>query len=144
MNWDYEYDVVVVGSGNGALTSALCAHDGGAKTLVIEKSDQFGGTSATSGGGVWIPNNRYAKAENVDDSDQDARDYIHSVSPKEKIKEDLIETYIAEGPRMINYLHENSKVKYRNLPHYPDIFQIIQEVKEEIDLWNQRLLVELN
>ena len=37
MNWDYEYDVVVVGSGNGALTSALCAHDGGAKTLVIEK-----------------------------------------------------------------------------------------------------------
>ena len=122
MNWDYEYDVVVVGSGNGALTSALCAHDGGAKTLVIEKSDQFGGTSATSGGGVWIPNNRYAKAENVDDSDQDARDYIDSVSPKGKIKEDLIETYIAEGPRMINYLHENSKVKYRNLPHYPDYF----------------------
>ena len=122
MNWDYEYDVVVVGSGNGALTSALCAHDGGAKTLVIEKSDQFGGTSATSGGGVWIPNNRYAKAENVDDSDQDARDYINSVSPKGKINEDLIETYIIEGPRMIDYLHENSKVKYRNLPHYPDYF----------------------
>ena len=122
MNWDYEYDVVVVGSGNGALTSALCAHDGGAKTLVIEKSDQFGGTSATSGGGVWIPNNRYAKAENVDDSDQDARDYINSVSPKGKINEDLIETYIIEGPRMIDYLHENSIVKYRNLPYYPDYF----------------------
>ena len=76
MKWDYEFEVVVVGSGNGALTSALCSHDGGVKTLVIEKSDQYGGTSATSGGGVWIPNNRYAKAENVDDSDQDARDYI--------------------------------------------------------------------
>ena len=63
MEWDYEFDVVVVGSGNGALTAALCSHDGGAKTLVIEKSSQFGGTSATSGGGVWIPNNRYAKAE---------------------------------------------------------------------------------
>ena len=37
MKWDYEFDVVVVGSGNGALTSALCSHDGGAKTLVIEK-----------------------------------------------------------------------------------------------------------
>ena len=58
MEWNYEYDVVVVGSGNGALTAALCSHDGGAKTLVIEKSSQFGGTSATSGGGVWIPNNR--------------------------------------------------------------------------------------
>ena len=48
MHWDYTFDVVVVGSGNGALTAALCSHDGGAKTLVIEKSDQFGGTSATS------------------------------------------------------------------------------------------------
>ena len=59
-NYDHEYDVIVVGSGNGALTSAICSHDGGAKVLVIEKSNQFGGTSATSGGGVWIPNNRYA------------------------------------------------------------------------------------
>ena len=122
MDWDYEFDVVVVGSGNGALTAALCSHDGGAKTLVIEKSSQFGGTSATSGGGVWIPNNRYAKAENVDDSDQDARNYINSVSPEGMIKEELIETYISEGPRMIDYLHENSQVKYRNLAHYPDYF----------------------
>ena len=122
MEWDYEFDVVVVGSGNGALTAALCSHDGGAKTLVIEKSSQFGGTSATSGGGVWIPNNRYAKAENVDDSDQDARDYINSVSPEGMIKDELIETYISEGPRMVDYLHENSQVKYRNLAHYPDYF----------------------
>ena len=122
MEWNYEYDVVVVGSGNGALTAALCSHDGGAKTLVIEKSSQFGGTSATSGGGVWIPNNRYAKAENVDDSDQDARDYINSVSPEGMIKDELIETYISEGPRMVDYLHENSQVKYRNLAHYPDYF----------------------
>lgn len=49
-NYDHEYDVIVVGSGNGALTSAICSHDGGAKVLVIEKSNQFGGTSATSGG----------------------------------------------------------------------------------------------
>jgi 3-oxosteroid 1-dehydrogenase len=122
MEWDYEFDVVVVGSGNGALTAALCSHDGGAETLVIEKSSQLGGTSATSGGGVWIPNNRYAKAENVDDSDQDARNYINSVSPEGMIKDELIETYISEGPRMIDYLHENSQVKYRNLPHYPDYF----------------------
>ena len=45
-NYDHEYDVIVVGSGNGALTSAICSHDGGAKVLVIEKSNQFGGTSA--------------------------------------------------------------------------------------------------
>ena len=121
-NYDHEYDVIVVGSGNGALTSAICSHDGGAKVLVIEKSNQFGGTSATSGGGVWIPNNRYAKAENVNDSVEDARNYIQSVSPEGKINNDLIETYIEQGPRMVDYLHENSRVKYRNLPHYPDYF----------------------
>jgi succinate dehydrogenase/fumarate reductase flavoprotein subunit len=55
-------DVLVIGSGNGALTAALCAYELGVKdVLVIEKSDKYGGTSATSGGGVWIPCNRYAR-----------------------------------------------------------------------------------
>ena len=66
--WDEEFDVVVVGSGNGALTAAITAHDGGANVLVIEKGDRFGGTSASSGGGVWIPNNRYAKAAGAEES----------------------------------------------------------------------------
>ena len=122
MKWDYEVDVVVDGSGNGAVAGALCSHDGGAKNVGSEKSDQFGRTSATSGGGVWIPNNRYAKAENVDDSTEDARDYINSVSPPGKIKDELVETYLSEAPKMIDYLHENSQVKYRNLAHYPDYF----------------------
>ena len=112
MKWDYEFDVVVVGSGNGALTSAICSHDGGAKTLVIEKSNQYGGTSATSGGGVWIPNNRYAKAENVDDSDQDARDYINSVSPEGMIKDELIETYIYIDVISQSYLNLSFEINH--------------------------------
>ncbi|HLU91628.1 MAG TPA: FAD-dependent oxidoreductase, partial [Pedomonas sp.] len=55
-NWDHEVDVLVVGSGAGGLTAALVAADASANVLVIEKSDEFGGTSATSGGGIWIPN----------------------------------------------------------------------------------------
>ena len=121
-NFDHEFDVVVIGTGNGGLTSAICARDGGASVLVIEKSNQYGGTSATSGGGVWIPNNRYAVAENVDDSYDDAKAYINSVSPDGTIEDDLIETYLEHGPKMIDYLHENSRVKYRNLAHYPDYF----------------------
>ena len=121
-NFDHEFDVVVIGTGNGGLTSAICARDGGASVLVIEKSNQYGGTSATSGGGVWIPNNRYAVAENVDDSYDDAKAYINSVSPDGMIEDDLIETYLEHGPKMIDYLHKNSRVKYRNLAHYPDYF----------------------
>ncbi len=61
--WDYSFDVVVVGSGNGGMTAALCSYEMGTRdVLVIEKSDLYGGTSSISGGGVWIPCNRYAVA----------------------------------------------------------------------------------
>ena len=86
--WDENYDVVVVGSGNGALTAAVRAHDGGAKVLIVEKCATFGGTSASSGGGVWIPNNRYAKASGAPDSKEEARAYLEHVSPEGKIKPD--------------------------------------------------------
>lgn len=123
VQWDEEYDVVVVGSGNGALTSAIAAHDGGASVLVIEKSDCFGGSSASSGGGVWVPNNRYAKAAGAQDSLDEAREYLNHVSPPGKIKPELIETYVTRAPEMIDYLHENTNwVRYETLEHYPDYF----------------------
>ena len=121
--WDEEYDVVVVGSGNGALTAALVAHDGEAKVLVIEKGDQFGGTSASSGGGVWIPNNRYAREAGAEDSLDEARAYLQAVSPEGKINPELLETYVTRGPEMIDYLHEYTDwVRYESLEHYPDYF----------------------
>ncbi|MFT5483906.1 MAG: 3-oxosteroid 1-dehydrogenase [Halieaceae bacterium] len=122
-SWDHEYDVVVVGSGNGALTAAVVAHDGGARVLVIEKADKYGGTSASSGGGVWVPNNRYAKAAGADDSPEDARAYLESVSPEGKISPELLDTYAEQAPKMIDYLHENTNwVRYETLEHYPDYF----------------------
>ena len=122
LNWNYEFDVVVIGSGNGAMTTGLVAHDHGAKVVLIEKSDKYGGTSASSGGGVWIPNNRYAKEAKAIDSIQDAKTYIQYVSPKGKIKEELIDVYLEKGPEMIDYLHDNSRVRYQSLEHYPDYF----------------------
>ena len=59
--WDEIFDVVVVGSGGGALTSALLAARGGASTVVVEKDEFIGGTTAVSGGDMWIPNNRFVK-----------------------------------------------------------------------------------
>lgn len=55
------YDVIVVGSGAGALSSAVFASDQGLSVLVVEKSDKYGGTSALSGGGIWIPNNDHSR-----------------------------------------------------------------------------------
>ena len=56
--WDAEHDVIVVGSGAGGMTAALCAAEQGLSAVVVEKDAQFGGTSAVSGGGIWIPCSR--------------------------------------------------------------------------------------
>ena len=121
--WDLEYDVVVVGSGNGGLTAGIVARGHGARTLVIEKTDQYGGTSATSGGGVWVPCNRYAVEAGAEDSLEDARAYLAHMTPPGTVPDETIDTYLREAPQMINYLHNQTRwVEYLNLPFYPDYF----------------------
>ena len=85
--WDYSFDVVVVGSGNGGQTAALCSYEMGTKdVLVIEKSDLYGGTSSISGGGVWIPGNRYAKAAGAEDSFDKAKTYLRQLITEEEVQ----------------------------------------------------------
>jgi len=123
-NWDHSVDVLVVGSGNGGLTAALCCYEMGTPdVLVIEKSELFGGTSAISGGGVWIPNNRYARAADSGDSPEKARAYLMGCLPLDQVPVEMIETYLENGPRMIDFLHERTRVRYVNLAYYPDYYQ---------------------
>ncbi len=121
--WDHEVDLLVVGSGNGALTGAICGHDMGAgEVLVIEKGERFGGSSALSGGGVWVPGNRYAKAAGAKDSFDEALQYLHNTIPDGMVPEEKITTYLANAPKMIDFLHERTRVRYCTLEKYPDYF----------------------
>ena len=123
INWDKSVDILVVGSGNGALTTALCSHVMGVKdVLVIEKEDQFGGSSSISGGGVWIPCNRYALEAGAEDSISDAKSYLSSVIPTGTVPEDLIDVYLTEGPNMVDFLHNHTRVRYESLAYYPDYY----------------------
>src|SRR4026207_517818 len=93
-------DVLVVGSGNGGLTAALCAYELGLKeVLVVEKSELYGGTSATSGGGVWMPCNRYAVAAGAKDSFEEAREYLRRTLPESAVPDPLTAPYLHEGPQ---------------------------------------------
>jgi len=121
--WNNSFDVVIVGSGNGGLTAALCCHEMGIKNvLVVEKSDLYGGTSSISGGGVWIPCNRYAKEAGVNDSIASARKYLHQLISPEEVPYEKIDCYLENGPKMIDFLHQHTRVRYLSLESYPDYY----------------------
>ena len=123
IDFDQIVDVLVVGTGNGGLTGALtAASEDGQSVLVIEKQACLGGTSASSGGGVWIPNNRYARAAGAQDSMDDAREYLRATIPADEFQPDLVDAFLEQGPKMVDFLHENSQVLYETLPSYPDYF----------------------
>jgi 3-oxosteroid 1-dehydrogenase len=123
-DWDHSVDVLVVGSGNGGLTAALCCYEMGTKdVLVIEKSELFGGTSSISGGGVWIPCNRYAQAAGAQDSLENAKTYLSNCIPAERgVPEEMIDAYLENGHTMVDFHHELTQVRYVNLEHYPDYY----------------------
>ena len=110
--WDEIFDVVVVGSGGGALTSALLAARGGASTVVVEKDEFIGGTTAVSGGDMWIPNNRFVKDR---DSREDALKYITRLSDGRASDPELAEVYVDTAPEMFEYLLETTG--YDSEPH---------------------------
>ncbi|NBA97307.1 FAD-binding protein [Pseudomonas sp. R5(2019)] len=115
------FDVVVVGSGAGAMTSALVAADQGLTVLVVEKAAQYGGTSALSGGGIWIPNNHYFKAIGGNDSLDKARAYLKAAIG-DQVDPARLEAYLAEAPKMIRYLEDKSRVRYAVADKYPDYY----------------------
>lgn len=116
-------DVAVIGSGNGGLAAALCLYEMGVKNVsVFEKSDKIGGTSSLSGGGVWIPNNKWAKESGAEDSYAEALEYVLATDPDREVPKNMIETYLQEGPKMLSYLSDKTQMEYQNLEHYPDYF----------------------
>ena len=119
--WDQSCDVLVVGSGAGAMTAALRAHDLGLQVLVIEKSDRFGGTSAISGGGIWIPCNHRIAAVGGQDSPEEAIRYIRAVTHDE-IDDGRIEAYVEHGHRAIEYLEQHSRVRFEAQEAYSDYY----------------------
>lgn len=120
-HWDDTTDVLVVGSGAGAMTAACRAHDQGADVLVVEKTDQYGGTSATSGGVVWLPATPTIAEAGGEDSRESALSYLRSVVDDPEL-DDHLRTYVEKTTELITYLHLHTRVRLRPLPQYPDMY----------------------
>ncbi|WP_332880657.1 FAD-dependent oxidoreductase [Streptomyces sp. NBC_00564] len=114
-----QFDVIVLGSGAAGLTAAFTAAEGGASVGLFEKADQVGGTTAWSGGNVWIPNNPLMADVGVRDSADDAFTYIMSLS-RGLLDEDLVRAYVEAGPDMVGFLDAKAGTDFYVAEGFPD------------------------
>ena len=103
------------------MSAALRAGRHGLDTIVIEKSAYFGGSTARSGGGVWIPGNYALKTAGQDDpGDRDkAKTYLDAIvgDVVPKVRRD---TYIDRGPEVMDFIRDQTPVRFRWVPEYAD------------------------
>src|ERR1700759_4033079 len=118
---DQEFDVVVVGSGGAGMVAALAAAHRGLNTIIVEKAAHFGGSTARSGGGVWIPNNEILKRDGVIDTSEAARKYLHAIIG-DVVEPERIDTYLDRGPEMLSFVLKNSPLKMCWVPGYSDYY----------------------
>lgn len=115
---DLTTDVLVVGSGAGGLSTAITARKHGLDVVVVEKDDVFGGTTAFSGGVLWIPGSPHSREAGYGDS----RDAVRTYLKKETgnfYDDEVVEAFLDSGPKMVEFFEKETEVKFvQSL--YPD------------------------
>lgn len=114
------WDVVVVGAGAGGLTAATMAAAAGCSVLLLEQADVVGGTTAISGGMVWIPANHKAAAEGRPDSLEAARTYLAGTVPGDD--RTRLETFLKFGDEALRDLEARTALRLQPVPTYPDYY----------------------
>ncbi len=117
-DWDHKADIIIVGSGAAGYTAAITARSKGAEVIMVEKASSHGGTTRRSGGGFWVPNNRFQREKGIADPRDDAVRYMarcsfsqlynpsdpHLGLPQNEY--DLITTYYDSASKMSDLLLE--------------------------------------
>ena len=115
---DREVDLVIVGSGAAGLTCAITARKRGLDVLVLEKEPVFGGTTALSGGVLWIPLGPHGRQQNPADTREAVRTYLLHESGR-FYDEAAVETLLDKGPEMVDFLQRETQMQF--VPTlYPD------------------------
>ncbi|WP_328644040.1 3-oxosteroid 1-dehydrogenase [Amycolatopsis sp. NBC_00348] len=114
-----QFDVVVVGSGAAGMTAALAAANGGLSVVLLEKAACFGGSTARSGGGVWLPGNHALRAAGIDDPPERAREYLASIVG-DVVPAVRRDTFLAHGPEVLRFVCDHTPLKFRWVRDYSD------------------------
>lgn len=116
---DAIHDVIVVGSGAGAMTGALLAAADGLDTVVLERTALLGGTSAYSGAACWLPGTQVQDRAGLGDSTESARTYLRAVVGD--AEEDRREAFLRHAPELVARLEEDPAVEFE-FQAFPDYF----------------------
>ena len=123
--FDETFDFVVVGSGGGSMCAALVARQAGKSVLILEKTALVGGTTARSGGVMWIPDNRFMKRDGIPDSQDQANTYLDAVvgdhNDTPGASRERRQTYVAEGTQMVEFLVDQG-IKLNRVSYWPDYY----------------------
>src|ERR1700720_1380853 len=116
-----DLDVIVVGSGAAGMTAALAAAHHGLRTLVLEKTGSFGGSTARSGGGIWAPGNEVLRKAGVRDTPEQARAYLAQVAGEWEPAEGQ-RALLEQGPAMLALVRATTPVDFAWVPDYADYY----------------------
>jgi succinate dehydrogenase/fumarate reductase flavoprotein subunit len=129
--FDMEVDVVVLGTGASGLTAAVAAHDFGAgEVLILEKFGMIGGTSAMSGGMLWIPLNDQQAERGVDDSFDEVVTYLDGLADDGHLDPETLGAFLEEGPEMLRWFEAKTPVRLRLFEGFPDYQSWAEGAKE--------------
>lgn len=123
VTWDEEFDVVAIGSGGGGLLAGLAAREAGGSALVVEKRELIGGSTAMSGGVVWLPNNPLMQRDGIEDTDDAGLRYfaetVGEVGPASS--QARREAFISKGREMVRFLEEHG-ARFTRCENYSDYY----------------------
>lgn len=121
-SFDTCVDVLVVGSGGGGMTAALTAHAAGMDTLVIEKASQFGGSTALSGGGIWVPGAPAQRRDGYCPDPDGVKEYLKRITTG-LVSDARISAYVDSAPAMMEFLEQLSGwLEFVWKPGYADYY----------------------
>lgn len=112
-------DLLVVGTGASGMAAAITAAHHGLKPILIEKTPYFGGSTAVSGGAIWIPDNPIMRAAGMQDDRREARRYIEGETGN-RFNAEVVEAFLESGPEAIGFFHENTALKFTHRAYSPD------------------------
>jgi len=112
-------DLLVAGSGAGGMAAAIAARHHGLEVIVAEKEPVFGGTTALSGGYLWVPDNPVNNAAGTRDTPEAARRYIQHEAGNQ-FDAARVDAFLAEGPRMVAFMHAHTRVRFQPAVAFSD------------------------